>query len=233
MPGTTDISNFLAAGEPCATQHGGADGLRPGRDRSLRRENVGNQSNHRRSADESDLRAGWGTSTGLTNIPTGVSPLACPAGTTSCSGFSDSDTENYDSGMGRFDYQLRTDDKLSGRYEFDRFVRPPYTPPQELLAYTDGQTIISQNALLHETHTFSAMLLNDFRLSYSRETSVRGPGTDAPNPQSFRFDVAGRRQSGCYSDHDGPERQHGQRLQFWNQPTWTVPAQHRGHQRRY
>jgi hypothetical protein len=186
MPGTTDIANFLAAGEPCNSQTTalvtacGTGVIDPAVAKMLGI----NPTTGAPLSNPTYALAGV-TSSGLTNIPTGTAPLACPAGTTSCSGFPIPDTENYDSGMGRFDYQLRTNDKLTGRYEFDRFVRPPYTPPQELLAYTDGQTIISQNALLHETHTFSPTFLNDFRLSYSRETSVRGPGTNAPNAQAF------------------------------------------------
>ena len=186
MPGTTDIANFLANGEPCAAQStstptacgtGVIDpsvaailGINPTTGVAL--------------AKPTYALAGL-TSTGATNIATGTSPVACPYGQSPCTGFPIPDTENYDSGMGRFDYQLTSKDKLTGRYEFDRFVRPPFTPPTELLAYTDGATIISQNALLHETHTFSAMFLNDFRLSYSRETSVRGPGADAPDVQDF------------------------------------------------
>jgi hypothetical protein len=186
MPGTTDISNFLAAGEPCATQTTtavmscGTGTIDP----SIAKMMGINPTTGAPLMNPTYALAGV-TSTGLANIPAGVSPVACPAGSNPCASFPIPDTENYDSGMGRFDLELTSNDKLTGRYEFDRFVRPPYTPPQELLAYTDGQTIISQNALLHETHTFSAMFLNDFRLSYSRETSVRGPGTDAPDAENF------------------------------------------------
>jgi hypothetical protein len=192
MPGTTDIANFLAAGEPCNNQ-GTAAGTGVGGvmacgtgtiDPSIAKLMGINPTTGAALMNPTYALAGV-TSAGLANIPTGVSPIACPAGANPCASFPIPDTENYDSGMGRFDYQLRDDDKLTGRYEFDRFIRPPYTPPTELLAYTDGQTIESQNALLHETHTFSAMFLNDFRLSYSRETSVRGPGADAPDAEDF------------------------------------------------
>ena len=186
MPGTTDIANFLANGEPCATQTAGSPtacgtGVI---DPSVAKMLGINPTTGAPLNNPTYALAGV-TSSGVTNIPTGLSPLACVAGANPCAGFPVPDTENYDSGMGRFDYQLRANDKLTGRYEFDRFVRPPYTPPQELLAYTDGATIISQNALLHETHTFSSTVLNDFRISYSRETSVRGPGSDAPDVQHF------------------------------------------------
>jgi hypothetical protein len=189
MPSALDISNFLANGEPCNTQSQTAP-LACGTgviDTGVAKMLGINATTGLPLTNPTYALAGV-TSAGLTNIPAasaGVSPVACPAGANPCASFPIPDTENYDSGMGRFDYQLRDADKLTGRYEFDRFVRPPFTPPTELLAYTDGQTIESQNALLHETHTFSPMLLNDFRLSYSRETSVRGPGTDAPDPQEL------------------------------------------------
>ncbi|MGB6544071.1 MAG: carboxypeptidase-like regulatory domain-containing protein [Candidatus Acidiferrales bacterium] len=201
MPGSTDIANFLASGEPCSAQ-GTNTGLAAGTitapatgggvnacgngviDSSIAKMMGINATTGLPLTNPTYALAGL-TTAGVTNIESGVSPVACPAGSNPCASFPIPDTENYDSGMGRFDYQLATNDKLTGRYEFDRFVRTPFTPPTELLAYTDGQTIISQNALLHETHTFSAMLLNDFRLSYSRETSVRGPGTDAPDVENF------------------------------------------------
>jgi hypothetical protein len=186
MPGTSDISNFLASGEPCATQTTtavmacGTGVIDP----SIAKMMGINPTTGAALMNPTYALAGL-TSSGLANIESGVSPIACPAGSNPCASFPIPDTENYDSGMGRFDYQLTSNDKLTGRYEFDRFVRAAFTPPQELLAYTDGQTIISQNALLHETHTFSASFLNDFRLSYSRETSVRGPGTNAPDVENF------------------------------------------------
>jgi len=192
MPGTTDIANFLAAGEPCNAQTTatvtacGTGAIDPAVAKLL-----GVSSTGQPLMNPTYALSGL-TSNGTTFIPTGVSPLACLASVASSSGacpsnasFPIPDAENYDSGMGRLDYQLRSQDKISGRYEFDRFVRGAYTPPTELLAYTDGQTIESQNALLHETHTFSPSFLNDFRLSYSRETSVRGPGANAPNASDF------------------------------------------------
>jgi hypothetical protein len=186
VPGATDIANFLASGEPCATQTTVAP-MSCGTgviDAAIAKTLGINPATGAPLMNPAYALAGV-TSSGLTNIESGVDPVGCPAGSSPCASFPIPDTENYDSGMGRFDYQMRTDDKLTGRYEFDRFVRAPYTPPTELLAYTDGQTIISQNALLHETHTFSPTILNDFRLSYSRETSVRGPGANAPDVENF------------------------------------------------
>ena len=96
------------------------------------------------------------------------------------------DIENYDSGMGRSDYSLRPSDRLTARYEYDRFTKAPVFNPLSLVSYTDATfSIVAQNALLHETHVFSPKLVNDARFSYSREVSHRGPGSDAVSAAAF------------------------------------------------
>src|SRR3984957_15768666 len=104
-------------------------------------------------------------------IPTGSHPTGA---------FSKPDIENYDSGIGRLDHSIGKSDKITGRYEFDRFTKAPVFEPQLLVAYTDATfSIVAQNALVHETHIFSPRLVNDFRMSYSREVSTRGPSPQA------------------------------------------------------
>ena len=106
-------------------------------------------------------------------IPTGANPTEP---------FSRPDIENFDSGMGRLDHSVGQSDKLTARYEFDRFTKAPVFNPQLLVAYSDATfSIIAQNALLHETHIFSPRLVNDARASYSREVSTRGPAPNAAN----------------------------------------------------
>jgi len=100
--------------------------------------------------------------------------------------FSKPDTENFDSAMGRVDHSFRQNDKLSGRYEFDRFTKAPVFNPLQLISYTDATfAITAQNFLAHETHVFSPQLVNDFRFSYSREVSHRGPGSNAASVSAF------------------------------------------------
>ncbi len=100
--------------------------------------------------------------------------------------FSKPDTENFDSGIGRLDHSIRKDDKLTLRYEFDRFTKAPVFNPLLLAAYTDATfSIIAQNALIHETHIFSPRFINDFRMSYSREVSNRGPAPNAVDVRAF------------------------------------------------
>jgi TonB dependent receptor len=109
-----------------------------------------------------------------------------PAGANPTVAFSKPDIENYDSGMGRLDHSISDSDKLTARYEFDRFTKQPVFNPQLLVAYTDATfSIIAQNALLHETHIFSPRLINDARMSYSREVSTRGPSPTAVNVTAF------------------------------------------------
>jgi len=46
--------------------------------------------------------------------------------------FSKPDTENFDSAIGRIDHSFRQSDKLSGRYEFDRFTKAAVFNPSSL-----------------------------------------------------------------------------------------------------
>jgi len=111
---------------------------------------------------------------------------AIPSGTNPTIPFSKPDIENFDSGMGKLDYVLGEKDKLTLRYEYDRFTKAPVFDPKFLVEYTDAtNAITAQNALIHETHTFSPTLLNDARFGYSREIANRGPGPNAPAATAF------------------------------------------------
>jgi hypothetical protein len=109
-----------------------------------------------------------------------------PAGSNPTVPYSKPDVENFDSGMGRLDHALGQADKITARYEFDRFTKAAVYNPLLLVAYTDATfSIIAQNALLHETHIFSPRLINDARFSYSREVAKRGPSPSAVNVTAF------------------------------------------------
>jgi outer membrane receptor protein involved in Fe transport len=115
---------------------------------------------------------------------------AVPAGSNPTVPFSKPDTENFDSAIGRADHSFSQNDKLSGRYEFDRFTKAAVFNPMQLVSYTDATfSIIAQNFLAHETHVFSPRLINDFRFSYSREVSHRGPGAGAVDATAFGVDI--------------------------------------------
>jgi len=111
---------------------------------------------------------------------------AIPAGSNPTLPFSKPDTENFDSAIGRLDHSIGPKDKLTARYEFDRFGKAAVFNPLLLIAYTDATfSIIAQNALIHETHLFSPRLVNDSRFGYSREVSHRGPSPSAANVTAF------------------------------------------------
>src|SRR5882724_11590487 len=111
---------------------------------------------------------------------------AIPTGSNPTVPFSKPDTENFDSAIGRVDHSFSQNDKLSGRYEFDRFTKAAVFNPMQLVSYTDATfSIVAQNFLAHETHVFSPRLVNDFRFSYSREVSHRGPGANAVDAIAF------------------------------------------------
>jgi len=94
--------------------------------------------------------------------------------------------QNFDSGMGRLDHSFGDKDKLAFRYEYDRFIQAGVFNPQFLVQYKDAtHSIVNQNYLVHETHTFSPHLINDGRFSVAREVSTRGPAGTAVGVAAF------------------------------------------------
>ena len=170
--GQTDITNFLAKG-PFGTP-GTIDpavakmiGVIPGC-------NVAGCAAFNASAGQVDPGAKFSLSGG---IPAGSNPSAA---------FTKPDIENFDSGIGKLDYVLREQDKLTLRYEYDKFTKAGVFDPRFLVKYDDATApITSQSALIHETHTFSPTFLNDARISYSREISKRGPDPAAVDATAF------------------------------------------------
>jgi hypothetical protein len=173
MVGQTDITNFLAAG-PFGTP-GTIDpavatmiGVIPG-------------------CNVAGCGSGFNANAGQPD-PDAKFELAgpVPAGSNPTIPYSKPDVENYDSGIGRMDYSIAQNDRLTARYEYDRFTKGAVFNPLQLVSYTDATfAIAAQNALLHETHLFSPRLFNDFRFSYSREVSHRGPDPKAANVTAF------------------------------------------------
>src|SRR6266704_1620834 len=58
-----------------------------------------------------------------------------PAGSNPTVPFSRPDTESFDSAMGRLDQSFSQTDKLTGRYEFDRFIKAAVFNPLLLISY--------------------------------------------------------------------------------------------------
>jgi hypothetical protein len=95
--------------------------------------------------------------------------------------FARPDQENFDELVGRVDHSLSSNDHLTFRYAYNRFNKAPVFDPSNILTYADGSTIVNQNYLIHESHTFSSRLINDARFSFARETSNRGPASNVPS----------------------------------------------------
>lgn len=89
--------------------------------------------------------------------------------------------QNFHEFLTRVDHTFNEKDRLSARYFYDRFSNQSFLEQDNYLANSNYSTIVSQNALISETHMFTPSLINEFRASYSRETSVRGPSPDTIN----------------------------------------------------
>ena len=82
---------------------------------------------------------------------------------------------DYGEVTARFDQDLGSKDRLTARYFSDGYHLDGVLNLANLLTYSDLADLHYYNALISETHTFNAHVLNNFILSYQLETSVRGP----------------------------------------------------------
>ncbi len=112
----------------------------------------------------------------LTYIPSG--------GTTGQVFYSLPIIQNYDEYILRGDHKISSKDTLVGRYYYNRFYNVG-SFGGNLLAYRQGSTISSHNATIQEMHVFSAQLLNDFRIGFSRIVSIRQPPVGTPTVATF------------------------------------------------
>lgn len=95
--------------------------------------------------------------------------------------FSRPDRRNTDEVISKVDHSLRANDRLELRHYWAHFHRDPVFDPTNILTYSDGSTITSQNFLIHETHIVNVGMVNDFRFSFSREVANRGPAANVPS----------------------------------------------------
>lgn len=82
---------------------------------------------------------------------------------------------NYAEITARFDQEISTKDRFTARYFSDGYHLDGVLNLQNLLTYSDQASIHYYNALISETHSFNANILNNFILSYQIENSDRGP----------------------------------------------------------
>ncbi|HXE13524.1 MAG TPA: carboxypeptidase regulatory-like domain-containing protein [Bryobacteraceae bacterium] len=97
--------------------------------------------------------------------------------------------QNFDEMVSRIDHNISDKDRLSGRYFFDRFYNTPSLDLKNYLSNSSFTTINSHNLMLNETHLFSPTILNDFRISYAREVSQRGPASGSINAADLGVNI--------------------------------------------
>jgi outer membrane receptor protein involved in Fe transport len=90
-------------------------------------------------------------------------------------------SQNFYDVLARVDHSIAASDRLTGRYYAANFYSEPILDLTNLLTYQDFAAILSQNALIQETHIFRPNLLNDLRINYAREAASRGAASGAPN----------------------------------------------------
>jgi hypothetical protein len=101
----------------------------------------------------------------------------------------------------RIDGALRSSDRAFGRYTFYKEVEQPVTPLPDGSGLLSGSVlgtggvaglsnVLGQQAVFNETHTFSARLLNDLRLGYTRRGNTIA-GTDLSNTASAVLGIPG------------------------------------------
>ena len=89
----------------------------------------------------------------------------------------------------RIDQSMGSKDQLTFREYYNQFTNAGEFNPANILIYADGSSILYQNLMIHEAHTFSTNLLNDFRVSYGRDASTRGPISGVPNVEDFGVSI--------------------------------------------
>jgi hypothetical protein len=92
--------------------------------------------------------------------------------------------QNFDEFIVRGDHAITSTDKLVGRYYYDRFYNVA-DYGGNLLAYRQGSTISSHNAVIELQHQFSSNMLNDFDIGFMRIVSIRQPPASTPDVADF------------------------------------------------
>jgi len=97
--------------------------------------------------------------------------------------------QNFNDVMGRLDQVFSDKDHASLRYDWQLFTNKPVYTPTNILSYADGSDIIDQNVLVQETHIFNPALLNEFRVGFLRDASIRGPASNVPSVRDFGVNI--------------------------------------------
>ncbi len=93
--------------------------------------------------------------------------------------------QNFHEAITRVDHSIGSTDRLTFRWYYNLFTNAPSLDQSNILTYADGSTILSQNFLFHESHTFSPGLLNNLRFNFARTAPVRSSPPGTPNVRDF------------------------------------------------
>jgi hypothetical protein len=88
-------------------------------------------------------------------------------------------SQSFNEYIARGDQVLGANDHLFARYYLDKYNNNPFLTPSNYLTTVSSTQIYSHNAIIGETHIFSANLLNNARLSFSRVTTNAGPPSNS------------------------------------------------------
>ncbi|MGH9326807.1 MAG: carboxypeptidase regulatory-like domain-containing protein, partial [Terriglobia bacterium] len=85
----------------------------------------------------------------------------------------------------RVDHAFGSKDHLTVRGTWNNFANSASFVPSNILTLSSFSNITAQDYLLHETHIIRPNVLNDFRFSYWRLISTRGPASGSPGAAAF------------------------------------------------
>jgi hypothetical protein len=101
--------------------------------------------------------------------------------------------QNFDEYVARFDQTIRGQDRLFGRFYYNRFNHAPTYDGKNILTVGPGSTILVQNYAIGYTSIFSPSVVNSLTLDIVRSASDRGqqggPGGTVPDMKTFGSSV--------------------------------------------
>jgi hypothetical protein len=90
-------------------------------------------------------------------------------------------SQTFNEYMARFDQTLSARDHLIARYYINKFNNNSFLDQTNYLSQVGSTQSYAHNAVLSETHVFSANVLNELRIAFSRITSNSGPPAGSIN----------------------------------------------------
>jgi hypothetical protein len=101
--------------------------------------------------------------------------------------------QNFDEYIGRFDQVFRGQDRLFGRFYYNRYKHAPTYDGKNLLTAGPGSTVTTQNWAIGYTWVISPRLVNTITLDFVRSASDRGqqggPGGNVPDMTDFGSNI--------------------------------------------